>query len=304
MGELPIYISGIQLIYKGVKLMKKITVLFVLLFLKTTCFSETLIYLIQEHSQSKIAFCEKSQSIEVNLYDKNEFYVLKMYEVTYEGETLSSIVTFTLNKSYSEIISRLRKYNLIKIDASSNINDNGKLWQKSQTFINNNSFSVKQYIRDTGNGWSTDDFGFLFQITDGVFSMIDLKIFNIYSTYIEKGGYTTLWNREKVTTYKDQKNLGIQFYYLMEESVRKVKNIPDTFTIYGILNDEKVRLRESPNLDSSILRVLNNGEKVSILECENEAVSINGQSFPWLKVVTDDGKLGYVFGQYLTVLFN
>lgn len=284
--------------------MKKITVLFVLLFFKATCFSETLINLLQDYSQSKIAFYEKSQSLEVNLYDKNEFYVLKIYEVTYEGEELSSIVTFTLNKKHSEILSRLSKYNLIKINASSNISDNGKLWEKNQTIINNNSFTVKEYIRDTGNGWSTDDFGFLFHITDGVFSMIDLKIYNIYSTYIDKGGYTTLWNREKVINYKDQKNLGIQLYYLMEELVRRVKNITDTFTIYGILNDEKVRLRESPNLDSSILKVLNTGERVSILECENESVSINGQSFPWLKVVTDEGKIGYVFGQYLNVSFN
>ena len=61
---------------------------------------------------------------------------------------------------------------------------------------------------------------------------------------------------------------------------------------------ENLRLRESPNTQSSIITTMERGRIVTILEIgPNE--EINGVTSPWVKVQTDNGQIGWCFGLYL-----
>ncbi|MBO5143886.1 MAG: SH3 domain-containing protein [Treponema sp.] len=69
----------------------------------------------------------------------------------------------------------------------------------------------------------------------------------------------------------------------------------------GIINDSSVRLRTEPSSDSSIILLLEKGDKVSIIRKWNYKESIDGESWYWYEVETSDGKTGWVYGKYLDI---
>ncbi len=268
------------------------------------CYSDQLIEQIQKNTQSQVVFRETSKSLYLDLKNKTDFFITRFFEVEYEDDKTFGTVNYIMNDTFSKVLLKLRNHNLIKIEAVSNISNIQDLWDSSMNFMNTQNFSVKEYIRDTGNAWSTDDFGFIFTIQNNYFKIIDIKLFNVFSTYIEEGKYPSPWNRNVLANYKDQQNKGILFYYMIENAIKKITEINDTVFIIGVLDDNGVRLREKPDLSSQIISNLRQNEKVYILDCENEAYEISGYNFPWVKVQTEDNKIGYVYGQYLQIGFE
>jgi len=69
----------------------------------------------------------------------------------------------------------------------------------------------------------------------------------------------------------------------------------------GIINDSSVRLRTEPTSNSSIILLLEKGDKVSIIRKWNYKERIDGESWYWYEVETSDGKPGWVYGKYLDI---
>ena len=135
---------------------------------------------------------------------------------------------------------------------------------------------------------------------DGYF--INIKIDNIYSTYIKKGEYPDLWNKRLVASYNDKENNGIKFYYLFEELIKRIVINNKPIQIIGNVNDDKVRFRKENNLHCETIRFFERGEQVQILDCDSELTIINNEKAPWIRIETKDGEVGYIFGKYLDII--
>ncbi len=61
--------------------------------------------------------------------------------------------------------------------------------------------------------------------------------------------------------------------------------------MYGVVTSDSLNMREYPNADCDIVKVLPNGYNVTILNADGK----------WLEVEDDDGDKGYVNGSYLTL---
>lgn len=71
----------------------------------------------------------------------------------------------------------------------------------------------------------------------------------------------------------------------------------DAFT-HGVILGRGVRMRESPNLQSAVVKSLS-FDVVEILETTNDFETIGGEEYPWVQVKLNDGKEGYIWGKFL-----
>ena len=71
----------------------------------------------------------------------------------------------------------------------------------------------------------------------------------------------------------------------------------DAFT-HLVVDGAGVRLRKNPSLQSDILANLNH-DIVLLVENTDEKLTIDGETFPWVKVKTLNDEEGYVWGKYL-----
>lgn len=70
----------------------------------------------------------------------------------------------------------------------------------------------------------------------------------------------------------------------------------DAFT-YWAITGSGVRLRSAPSLQSSTITMVSY-DIVKMLEITQKKETIGGETHPWIKVETADGKQGYVYGKY------
>lgn len=98
----------------------------------------------------------------------------------------------------------------------------------------------------------------------------------------------------------------IMFFKYFYDS-KLLKSVQDVYVyriIYegtlGIVSDDRVRVRMSPDLSGEILGHINRGDKVEILDV-GEVQKIEFSASPWYKVRTDSNVEGWVFGVYIDI---
>lgn len=266
------------------------------------CFSETQKNRIEYSDNDKISILLKKENIYKNFYDNNQYFILQSYMINYCDEKLNMNVSYVLRDNEVRLIKKLDGKIPLNIDAASNISHIKEIFENESIFYSKENMIIKEYIRSVGNGWCTDDFGFLIQLKQGQYSFINIKIDNIYSTYIKKGEYPDLWNKRLVASYNDKENNGIKFYYLFEELIKRIVINNKTIQIIGNVNDDKVRFRKENNLHCETIRFFERGEQVQILDCDSELTIINNEKAPWIRIETKDGEVGYIFGKYLDII--
>ncbi len=70
------------------------------------------------------------------------------------------------------------------------------------------------------------------------------------------------------------------------------------------INVGRVRLRASPNLSSSVVRLLREGESVEVDAVSIEVQSISDMLATWYRIETSAGEAGWVYGQFLDYDFD
>ena len=86
--------------------------------------------------------------------------------------------------------------------------------------------------------------------------------------------------------------------------VQAMESLEETsYSAQGMVNDMNVMLRDTPSTasDRNILGRLNKFDRVTVIAKTAVEVTIAGATASWYKVTTDDGKTGWVFGQFLTI---
>lgn len=89
---------------------------------------------------------------------------------------------------------------------------------------------------------------------------------------------------------------GSGIYYVPYVFARFPEN-RDAFE-YVAITGQSVQLRSAPKLDASVTGTLNY-DIVKVLRGEKlPSMTLNGRTYPWMKVQLDDGRSGYVSGRY------
>lgn len=292
-------------IHKNIKDNKRIKIcLLCFLFLCSFLFSQKKQERIIFPSNNLISITKIDDNIYKFFYDYNQIFILERYKIDYEKESLSMYITYSLKGEKLKLLQQLNKNKLLFLETASNIAEVDKLLNNSLLFYSNEDFMVKEYVRSVGNGWTSDDFGFIIKPNETDYSIINIKINNIFSTYIEKKGYPTIWNKKIIDTYNDQNNPGIKFYFIFEKIMRQINIGEKEIIIGGVVNDEKVRFRKGGNLKSEAIRFFEKDGKVEIIECSENVELINNDLYPWIKVKTDNCEIGYIYGKYLKVFIK
>ncbi len=73
---------------------------------------------------------------------------------------------------------------------------------------------------------------------------------------------------------------------------------------FGILNDDRIRLRKGPGTDSESLGTYPVKTGFRILEDSGVKQTIDGKTYTWIKVRLLDGTEGYFYGQYVQNLYE
>lgn len=76
------------------------------------------------------------------------------------------------------------------------------------------------------------------------------------------------------------------------------ENLADNVLLVFV-TDDSVRIRSQPSIDGEILGVLSKGTIGEAL-AESHLRRVNGEMYPWYKVKTIDGTIGWVYGKYLS----
>ena len=69
----------------------------------------------------------------------------------------------------------------------------------------------------------------------------------------------------------------------------------------AIVNDSRIRVRTLPNLNSDTWGYLNTGDCVKIKDKSSEPMEIDGESWYWYKVESENLPDGWVYGKYLDI---
>lgn len=70
-------------------------------------------------------------------------------------------------------------------------------------------------------------------------------------------------------------------------------------TYDGEINDDNVRLRDSPSTTGLVIQKVNKGQKCVVLEHSRMRETIDGVKECWYKISLPNNKTGWVFGRYL-----
>ncbi|MEE3313471.1 MAG: hypothetical protein VZR56_04855 [Treponema sp.] len=178
-----------------------------------------------------------------NFENQDKYLVKGTYVLSYSGQKIYMNIAVELtdeqNKKMDEYLKE-KQINLMAISL-------GGHWKPPFDFYQNNEIKVTEYIRDVANDWCSDDFGFFVKEknTPKCFSSLNIYFQNIYSNFIEEGGYITPWNRETVKAFEEQQHPWIQFYYLIEKSMETIRikhpeeRTPDFLLKYNMIEVEK-----------------------------------------------------------------
>ncbi|WP_277055636.1 SH3 domain-containing protein [Treponema socranskii] len=140
--------------------------------------------------------------------------------------------------------------------------------------------------------------------------------------------YTDKVDKNKIISLKNEKGLPVYFINELDYPVRISKKdtilcqssfVVDDFSYMAlniflykinfeprlpqnaVLNDSRVRLRSSPDLSGKTLALLNKGDALKVTDRSEEKYTIDGESWYWYKVETDDYPDGWIYGKYLDI---
>lgn len=282
--------------------MKKILILIIGLLFSSFSFSQsTNAYIDLDFDNDIVVKDGASARLYQNYYNPREFFFLEFDEIQYSNASISCSVLGIINKDKSNVLEKLKKNKMIFIDTASN--SRGVIWEKGKDFFENENMIIRECIEDTASEYISDFFRFFIKNKNDMdsFPLIEINFINVYSTFVEKNGYKSPWNRDQVSGYEDQNNSGIQFYYLAEQAIKNIKMKDPELIIRGEVIESNVVLRNGSSSRNKKIRNLKKGEKVKILDCLEESESVNGISYPWIKVKTYNNKEGYISGGSIKV---
>lgn len=81
------------------------------------------------------------------------------------------------------------------------------------------------------------------------------------------------------------------------------QNIPQDWPVKSTCSGEDVNLRDGADLNSTVVGSLNAGDVCYITELIGAGTgAADGENYPWARIITAQGKIGFVYGKYLELV--
>lgn len=107
------------------------------------------------------------------------------------------------------------------------------------------------------------------------------------------------YDKKNLVSYYDS-----EYYRAADNEIVEVIAIRNYLKFFGILNDDRIRLRKGPGTDTESLGTYPIKTGFRILEDSGVKQTIDGQTYSWIKVRLLDGTEGYFYGQYIQNLYD
>jgi len=159
-----------------------------------------------------------------------------------------------------------------------------------------NGLHITRFISDWAFATVEDMLVYYFDL-NGFYDKVIFQFYNIWKVQHEK---VRDLSNEYVQKYPDRNDPSIVIYNMLDESMKNI-NIENTLNIkYGSVNDNRVRVRDNPNLDSNTLGYVNTGDEIYILGKSTTKMKIGTMDNYWYKILGKDSLLlGWAYGEFI-----
>ena len=158
-----------------------------------------------------------------------------------------------------------------------NIKNNNLLFNGTSVRDDGYYNNINRILTGRGNHFLQGDYFVI------VFSLTDYRIMS-HRFYYPRDNFM------RVEIWTDNRLTGIETY--------NVINITDFIAGNRYITTANLRLRTAGNLSGEIIRTMQNGEFITVLE-KGARETINGITSVWIRVRMDDGTEGWCFGGYV-----
>jgi hypothetical protein len=247
-----------------------------------------------------------SQSINNNKEDKNNINMVKLgYSFDYGKNVINMYIYLKPKKKVdTDSIKNFTKIEKVKI---SNTNfGSGDIFDffnknKDIKLIINNNIQIKKFVAAWGSDITRDVLAYNFELQNN--PIFDSCIIEFYDVWPSEDKLPNNLNVKYLDNEIKKGNNKIELYKIIDEVITNIKfNTNEKNEIlknkYFITSIPNLRLRDSIGNDGKILRLLNQGEKIEVLEKGKEE-TISGVKGNWVKVKTEKGEVGWCFSAYL-----
>lgn len=242
-------------------------------------------------------YMENSKEIlQINI---NQSILFLQYKIKYlQNDKL--FLNIYINVNYKDLENIINNKNIKVIQNSNKIKFGTgytyaylkKYSEKNSSITTTNSINVTKLIMTAGSEYTSDVLIYNFYLNDKYKTEVLLEFFNIcQTTKLDRNKVNTKQVDDLIKNKKDE----VKLYFEIDETIKNLGfDIKNDF-ISSIPN---LRFRDIPSQDGKIIRILNQNEKVEILEFGKEE-TINNVKGNWVKVKTEKGEVGWCFDAYL-----
>jgi hypothetical protein len=199
-------------------------------------------------------------------FNKNE-YVFKIIESSTPKES-----DYAFGKTESYFYYKNGLLTCIFQSVLESDSDDGFLKAETRIFRRNDELELIRNERTNINGICSEVIVSIYKLnesSDQDSKLLKYYLFKLDFNYLDKNG-----NRD------EEKYYNIDYWYM-------------------ILNEDKVNLREKPNLKSNVVKLLRKEDKLFYVDIDPDSDNVINQEGNWIKIRTEDNKIGYIWFSFL-----
>ncbi|MDH5661880.1 MAG: SH3 domain-containing protein [Elusimicrobiota bacterium] len=221
-----------------------------------------------------LKYNEQNYPLQIYLRPRNEINIEQIKKYTNINSVLNFQASFGQGDVYKFIIKRER----------------GMVEE-----FNVGNKTIIKFISEWGSEYSRDILAYNFDLTNNrVFDSCLIQMINLWP---DTKNFPAEYGLDFINKLIEKNDERVIFYKIIDNIVKNIK-IYDSKEIYGRAKVKNLRLREGQNLKSNTVRLLNEDEKLIILEKGNEEIIDNNRGF-WIKVKTEKNEIGWCFDYYI-----
>ena len=245
-----------------------------------------------------------------------EIIIEKLYEsiYTYEGLVVCLGYKLKYNKQNYPLRIFLRPKNEINIEQIKKYTNVNSIHNYSASFGQGNVYEIMikreremveefsvgnkiiiKFISEWGSEYSRDILVYNFDLTNN--SVFDSCLIQMINLWPDTEKFPAEYGLDFINKLIEKNDKRVIIYRIIDNIVKNIK-IYDSKEIYARAKVKNLTLREGQSLKSNTIRLLNEDEKVIILEKGNEEIIDNNRGF-WIKVKTEKNEVGWCFDYYM-----
>lgn len=235
-----------------------------------------------------------------------DYVITSTFSIVIDDYENIFVVYLNVNKEISqqmniEILKRLTGINEVSEQKEAFFGKYESILKSPNNRFNNfmtvNELHITRFVSDWVFATVEDMVAYYFDLN----GFYDKVIFQFYNIWKAKHEEVIDLSNEYVQKYPDRNDQSIVIYNMLDKSMKNIIIEENTLNIqYGSVNDNRVRVRDNPNLDSNTLGYVNTGDEIFIFDKSTTKMKIGDMDNYWYKILVKDSLLlGWAYGEFI-----